>query len=170
LGDFFVAPLLLTVKRFRHNVALVSERIAAARFYASKLKENAIVYTYWFDELAITASFIKQFRPDIKWVSRAHGFDVYKEQSDDDFLFFKQNKLAWIDKLFVVSKNGFEYSKNEQPRYASKMSFSYLGTKSFGPSSIPLEDTISIVSCAFIRDIKRLDLLMDSLALIKNKK
>jgi len=162
LGDFFIAPLLLTLKQFRFNVALVKERIAAARFYASKLPQNAVVYTYWFDELAVVASFIKEFRPDIKWVSRAHGFDVYEEQSLYNFLFFKQNKLALIDELLVVSENGEKYLKNQNPRYSHKIGHSYLGTNSFGPSVVnPKKSQFALATCAILRSIKRLDLLME---------
>lgn len=162
LGDFFIAPLLLTIKKFRYNVALVKERIAAARFYATQLPQNAVVYTYWFDELAIVANFIKDQRPDIKWISRAHGFDVYEEQSRHDFLFFKQNKFASIDELLVVSKNGEQYLKNQNPRYAKKIGHSYLGTNGFGPSIANSKKShFTFATCAVIRSIKRLDLLME---------
>ncbi len=162
LGDFFIAPLLLTIKRFRYNVALVKERIAAARYYASQLPQNAVVYTYWFDELAVVASFIKEFRPDIKWISRAHGFDVYEEQSRYNFLFFKQNKLALIDELLVVSESGEKYLKNQHPRYAHKIGHSYLGTNRFGPSIVNTKKReFTFATCAILRSIKRLDLLME---------
>jgi glycosyltransferase involved in cell wall biosynthesis len=167
LGDFFVAPLALTVRKFRYNLALVKERIAAARYYAKHIEIGSVIYTYWFDELAITAGFIKQMRPDLKWVSRGHGFDIYEEQSDDNFLFFKQNKLALIDTLFTVSKNGASYMKNQHPRYSDKMNTSYLGTSKFGALNRNTElNKLVIVTCAYIRSIKRLDLIMEALPLV----
>ena len=167
LGDFFVAPLALTVRKFRYNLAMVKERIAAARYYAKQIEKGSVIYTYWFDELAITAGFIKQMRPDIKWVSRGHGFDIYEEQSDDNFLFFKQNKLALIDNLYTVSKNGAAYMKNQHPRYAHKIETSYLGSPKFGELNINTQlNKLVIVSCAYIRSIKRLDLIMEALPLV----
>ena len=130
--DLFNKPSIL-FKNFRYNIVLVSERVATARYYAQKLEKNAIIYTYWFDDLAIMARFIREFRPDITWISRAHAFDVYGDIDGETVLFFKRGKLSHINRLFVVSKKRGRIYKKAAPRCCKKNRSKLFRYKTFWP-------------------------------------
>ena len=170
LEDLFVAPQQ-TIRRFRYNVSLVKERFGVARYFTNCLPKNAVLYTYWFDELAITAGLIRKQRPDIKWISRAHGFEVYEEQTKHKFFFFRRAKLTLVNRLKTVSKNGEKHLKVRYPKYADKIGYAYLGISSFGPSK-PVNEKSQIVfaTCAILRSVKRLDMLMKMIPYLKYEK
>ena len=169
IKDLFKHPGII-FKQFRFNLALVSERIAAARFYAQQIEQNAVVYTYWFDELAIMARFIKIFRPDIRWVSRAHAFDVYGDDGGRSVLFYKRNKISLVDTLYVVSENGAEHIKKQYPEHFNKIKVSYLGTEPFGPSpEVAQPERFVFATCAYMVARKRLTMLMEMVDHLKIK-
>ncbi len=134
-----------------------------------KADEQTIIYTYWCDDLAITGSFCKQLLPNITFISRAHGFDVFEEQSDVNYIFFRNFQLKYLDKLWTVSKTGAQHLKNKNPLYKNKIDTYYLGIKSDGKIGFKDTSVIRLATCSFVRSIKRLDKLIDALKLITDK-
>lgn len=41
---------------------------------------NAVLYSYWFTEITMGLGLVKQKYPQLRLVSRAHGYDIYEEQ------------------------------------------------------------------------------------------
>lgn len=131
-------------------------------------EENTFVYSYWCDDLATTGTYCKKLRPDINFISRAHGFDVFEEQSDFNYIFFRQFQLASLDRLWPVSKAGATHLKAQNPSFSSKIEHQYLGIKSNGVICFEKTEVIRIVTCSHLRSIKRLDLLVKALKLSRD--
>jgi glycosyltransferase involved in cell wall biosynthesis len=129
------------------------------------VRENKVyVYSYWYNELAIIAGFFKHQYPNIKTISRAHGFDVFEEQNKYGYIPFKKFKIKYLDAIYSVSQKGKQHLQAQFNDNEIKMHCSYLGTISAAPQlSSSKNNRFSIATCSFIHSIKRLNLLMDVL-------
>ena len=131
-------------------------------------KNNVTIYSYWFNDLAIISGFIKKQFPQVKTISRAHGFDLFNEQNLDGYIPFRKFQLKYTDIIYSVSKRGEMYLKENFPNQSSKIHTSYLGTLDNGITPLNDEISFSILTCSIIRNIKRLELMIDILNNIKD--
>lgn len=148
------------LKSFRYNFALIRSLHLNAKKISSTciLNSNTIIYANWAGELATTACIIKGFYSDCKVVTRGHGFDVFEQQTVNNFIPFRKFQYNFLDKLFAVSKIGLEHL-NLKHKFLHINDVSYLGTLDYGIGIFDSNKTFTIVSCSFVRAIKRLELM-----------
>lgn len=127
---------------------------------------DILCYSYWFYDTAIVATKLAE-KLDGKSVSRAHGYDLYEYLYGTDYLPFKRYIMN-KSQVYTCSKQGSEYLKNRYPDYVKKIEHSYLGTLDHGVSD-KKSDKIQILTCSNIKEIKRLDLLIDTLYVLKSR-
>ncbi|MDR2910491.1 MAG: glycosyltransferase [Bacteroidales bacterium] len=134
------------------------------------LIDNTLHYTYWFDSQSTLLSILKAKGIIKGYISRAHGFDLYAERRKDGFIPFRLFQLKHVTRLYIISQNGLNYMKSHYPEYSGKYRLSYLGIDNNRPLQyIPLQKTARlIVSCSRMVDIKRIDKIIETLALIKD--
>lgn len=95
-------------------------------------------------------------------VARGHGGDLYEEFSQNNYLPLRQLIIKAVNKVFLISANGYSYLSKRYPQYAKKYQVAYLGS----PKSFPIRDSITlhsplrITTCSTITEVKRLDLLV----------
>lgn len=163
-------------KSLHHILSLIRDTNDILAFYNWANKniilfqiENLIAYTYW--NTAITSGLIyfkKKKKLNIKVISRAHGVDLYIERRG--YIPYYENRIKYIDKLFLVSNAGKEYLNNKYPKLKNKFITSYLGTtNNISQLQVKKEDIINIVSCSGINNIKRVDLIYKSILLIAKR-
>lgn len=128
-------------------------------------EHDAILYTYWFTDLTTGLALAKKDGLNIPLVSRAHGYDLYEERTSFKYFPLRSMALNFLDRLFLISQNGFDYMATKYPQYIEKYIISKLGVNLQKNISSPSENpkTINIVSCAHLRPVKRIDLLCDAL-------
>lgn len=128
-------------------------------------KNDYIFYTYWFDFAATGIAFVKKDFPNVKLVSRAHGYDIYEEQYyNPPFFPCREITLSLIDRLFPDSSAGFNYLNIRYPNFSSRYEISLLGVSDSGFITQPSNDGIfRIVSCSMIRPEKRVEFLLQSI-------
>lgn len=124
---------------------------------------DTIFYTYWFDELTMGISLAKDTHPDLRVITRAHGYDIYEE------LYgvwpCRRRSVGMIDGLFSASEAGKSYMLEKYPQYGQNYHTSLLGAADPGGVSKPSQDgVLRIVSCSMIIDLKRVDLLLEGIA------
>ncbi|MES2513950.1 MAG: glycosyltransferase [Bacteroidota bacterium] len=146
-----------------HKYKLAQIAIECAGIEKPKAGESVYLYSYWFNDLAVITSFIKQRVGQCISVSRAHGFDLFEEQSLNHYIPYRQLQFKYIDKIVSVSKRGEIYLKRHFPKNGPKISVSYLGTVNSSFIQKDMSDTFTIATCSIIRSIKRLDLLVEIL-------
>lgn len=130
--------------------------------------DEVILYSYWLYISAKVAVDLKQRYKDvtnIKCVSRAHAFDIYENKR---YLPEREYTLSGLDGIYPCSDNGTNYLQEKYPLYRGKIKTSYLGTYDKGFAQQMKSDTFSIVSCSRIAPEKRLELIIDSLELLKD--
>lgn len=127
---------------------------------------SMIFYSYWFDESALALSLINKQQPMVTCIARAHGWDVFEERHDPPFLPFRPWLLKNLDKVFLVSEKGKNYLAEKFDQNLKKLEVSYLGTKELNRGNKFKKETFYIVSCGSLIPLKRIDLVIDSLAML----
>jgi len=136
----------------------------------SKLPNQDIVcYTFWFrNETSALAQIPKR---NFKLITRAHGADVYIERSKLN-LYYREQTLANLDKVFCVSEAGKRYLQDQFPKYKDKFVTRYLGSvpHDFKSEHSDESNTIRFVSCSSVIGLKRVDLIFEFLSTLANLK
>lgn len=139
-------------------------------FKTNNLLDNTLHYTYWFTEQSTLLSILKSKKEINGFISRAHRFDLYEERNKLGYIPFRKFQLQHVTKLFLISKNGLEYMKERYPKFKAKYELSYLGIENEFPFQYKANEKTPflLVSCSRVVDIKRVDLIIKSLTLIKD--
>lgn len=170
--ELFSHPFLLTrfsgLGRLLNHLsdALLTRRWAIRWFrrtgYASS---ECIFYTYWFEAMATGLGLARKSLPDMRIVSRAHGYDIYEERYPVAYLPCRSQTLKNMDGVYPDSLAGEKYLRERYPAYRSKIEAAFLGISDPGFVNAASQDRIfRVVSCAVIRPLKRVDLLLEGLA------
>lgn len=135
--------------------------------------DRVFVYSYWLYINAKVACIIKDYfkgrKTSVVAFSRAHRFDIYEENRKFGYLPQREELLSELDCVYACSDNGADYLKTKYPRFAEKIFTSYLGTYDHGIEQHAKTDTLRIVSCSRLSRVKRVHLIVDALAILKEK-
>lgn len=141
--------------------------------YISKNKEIKLLYSYWFDFGAMASIIIKKyFNKNIKCVTRTHGGDSYEHEQKDNYQPYKKWMDKYIDRVFFASKALYDYYiRKFAGTHKNKYVLSKLGTENpyilkDTENSVSENKCINIVSCAFIEQRKRINLIILALSKI----
>lgn len=144
---FFLARARLTQQWF--ETWLKQEKLSAS---------DIVCYTFWFTEVATGLGWVKQKYPDLRIVSRTHGYDLYEELYKPWPI--RVQSISMLDGLFADSNIGMNYLRRKYPQFIDRFQTALLGVPEPGGLSKPSTDgVLRIVSCSLINPIKRIDLL-----------
>lgn len=133
-------------------------------------KENIVLYSYRFEYQPYVAILLKKnWKLKGKIICRAHGYDLYEKRHKNNYIPMRKVILEAVDAVYPCSMNGVSYLQNKYPEYAEKVVVKYLGTKDYGLGPEPeRKGKYRIVSCSGVTEVKRIDRIIDALALIKD--
>jgi colanic acid/amylovoran biosynthesis glycosyltransferase len=140
------------------------------RFLAGQVaqagKQIDLVYFYWvFPEILGAVRFRDLHQSTLKVVTRAHGGDLYEERRSGGYAGLRRGVLAGLDAVFNISDHGRAYLGRAYPAVAGKCFTARLGVAAPGfESTQPQDAVLSIVSCSFAVEEKRLHLIVDAIA------
>ncbi|MBK8781527.1 MAG: glycosyltransferase [Anaerolineales bacterium] len=127
-------------------------------------EKEVLFYAFWFDEIPAGVGMAKENCPDIRIVSRAHGYDIYEERSMPWPC--RREAIAFMDSLLADSEKGDRYFHDRYPEFKGKYGVSLMGVPDPGALSRPSEDgVLRIVSCSTTASVKRIELLIEGIAL-----
>lgn len=165
------------LKRMQDNYFLHISKIESDKIiidlgnYNFEKDDEIYLYSYWLYTTAQIAVNLKQFFKGkvkkIKTISRAHRFDIYEDRRKSKYLPMREELISELDNIFPCSDDGTKYLKDKYPQYSNKMVTSYLGTYDRGISVYNFSNKIEIVSCSNVIPVKRVDLIIKSLELLK---
>jgi colanic acid/amylovoran biosynthesis glycosyltransferase len=124
-----------------------------------------ILYFYW----GLRWSQVLPFLPlDItaKIIVRFHGSDLY-EHTNYGYIPWRQEQLSRITKAIAISETGKKYIENQYPFLKDKILVSRIGTNDYGLNNYARSGTLRIVSASNLVPVKRVRLIVETLALIK---
>ncbi|MCW5908124.1 MAG: glycosyltransferase [Chitinophagales bacterium] len=136
------------------------------------LTNNSIfVYSYWMNNNAIGAAHFSMLNPRVKSFCRAHGWDVYFERHNPPYLPFRNFIFKNANACFCISANGQKYlNEITANRLSNKIKLARLGTFNVTTSkSSSSKNGFTIVSCSNIIPLKRINLLIEAIALLKEE-
>ncbi len=137
--------------------------------------ETIYLYSYWLSRPAYAISYYRMTHmddPRIRHIiSRAHGYDLYVERNGVHYLPFRQTINSYLDSIHFISEDGRKYFQKNYPfsREGASKQVSRLGTynKEGFYKKIYSKQKICIISCSAARQVKRLDLMIDLFAQLK---
>ena len=159
------------------KTALIS--IQKSKIFRKKIKriirnqcdanDTIIAYSYWANDTAFALSRMKKQYPQIKMIARAHGWDVYFEANQANYLPFRKPILQGLDRIFFISQKGFDYYQKLFPELVHKMEVARLGVPQQTTKTANLEsEKLQIVSCSNVIPLKRIHLISEALSNISD--
>jgi glycosyltransferase involved in cell wall biosynthesis len=165
IKEFFRAPVyLLHPSRYLKAISQLLRCFYLAdefkRNAAGKFEKKDVFYTFWFNQWATVLSIFVQKGIIDDYCSRAHGTDLYEHRvPETKTIPFRWYQMKQVKNVFSVSEKGMDYLKQRYPAYREKVFTSYLGTSDEGLAAFNEKEIFTIVSCAHVRNIKRIHLI-----------
>ena len=132
-------------------------------------KDKLLLYSYRMNTGALTIIKVKKHFNNAKCIARAHAIDLYEYRHEKNYLPLRRKILKGLAALFCISNDGKQYVERYKYDHC-KVEVSRLGTADCGieegSQSTDLIHTPLIVSCSRISPEKRIDKIIDALALI----
>jgi glycosyltransferase involved in cell wall biosynthesis len=132
-----------------------------------KNRDAIIFYSFWTDDWATVLSILKRKNKISHFISRVHGYDLYKERWTDQLIPFRTLQLKNVGKIMAASKDGLQYLETNYPTYKPKFSLSHLSINDNGISPFDATGIFTMVSCSNLIPLKRVHLIAAALAEIK---
>ena len=130
------------------------------------LDHSGLYYSYWYNYCVLSLVMLK--RSVGKIVTRAHGYDLYEDQTNCEWQPFKRFMDLNIDKVVFISQHGYEYYMRH---YAvTKEATDKYQICRLGVARQELEereknrDFFLLVSCSRMDSIKRIHLIVVALS------
>ncbi len=145
------------------NIHKAEEAMKAINLVKPDGRDKSLFIAFWFYD-CIYLAFLKKWKFAGKAVCRAHGGDLFEERSSlSGKILFRDFQLKHLDYVFSVSETGTGYLKQKYPEYSDKIHTSFLGSPFHNNINPFSEQEFTIVSCAKIRDVKRIHLIAEAL-------
>lgn len=134
-------------------------------------KDTSCYYTFWFNDSLLACSFEQHKNPkeSMNLITRIHGYDLYKDRTSFFWQSFQQFKANCARQIIFLTNKAQRYFQENYSIVSTKASVCALGTAK--APSIPSKENNSmfrIVSCSNVVPLKRLKLLVQSLALLSD--
>ena len=175
---FFKEMLFLTKKKILNTSKLYSLICSSSMVEMYKVKLNKIiksekvdiVYTYWNTEASYACASLKCSGYIKTLVSRLHGYDIYEERNEKNYIPLKRQYISKFDKLFAISQQGKHYLMAQYNVSKDCIKLARLGVSL--PNSITMpsdEGDFHFVSISYCSHVKRVDKIINALALMAIK-
>ena len=128
-------------------------------------KQIDVIYTYWCTQATLAAVRVKDKYPQMKVVTRFHGYDLYNERTEELWQPYRLEIALKCDKLIFACQAGEAYFQNHW-RCNGKTMVSYLGCRQMQPVTRRENRTLCLVSCSNLIPLKRVDYIVDALAAV----
>ncbi|MDB4091085.1 glycosyltransferase [Crocinitomicaceae bacterium] len=125
---------------------------------------ETVIYSYWCDDASISLALLKKKNRKLKVISRVHGWDVYFNVSQFNYLPFRSLICQNMDAIYSISKKGQAEISETWKQNLSNVFVSHLGVTSQVLKEAP--NKFKIVSCSNLISLKRVHLIIDALALL----
>lgn len=154
--------------RAHYEASFISKRIGT--LLKKNDKNNIVYYSYRFEYQPYVGLLLKKKFGGKNVVSRAHGFDLYEELRPEKYIPLRPFLLSHLSKVFTVATESRTYLLNKYPGFGETVEVGRLGTTDKGISPTPENNNpIRIISVSTLSEVKRVDKIIESLSLIKDR-
>jgi len=162
----------LTIRKFSFLFRKVIKAVQLKEYiikvlHKEKIDKSIVFYSYWLKTGAHAIAML-DYRESIR-ISRGHGSDIYEEKTREGYLPLLKYCAVKLDAIFFISNDGKQYFKEKTGIDTQRFRVSYLGIdRAFIEAKEPARsDKYIIVSCSNIVALKRINLIIESLELIR---
>lgn len=133
--------------------------------------DDGLIYSYWYNHRVLSLTMMKRKYPKLKMLTRAHGYDLYKERRAYAWQPYKTVMDATLDKIIFISEHGLKYYL--QNFRVNKYNLQKYEMCKIGVKAQPFciehkrHKPFLLVSCSSIIPLKRIELIIDALAEIE---
>lgn len=130
---------------------------------------DVVFYSYWmhigaFAIIALQQKLINVINIE-KLITRCHRFDLYEYANKGNYLPMRSLIFSRISEIHSISDDGIKYLKATYSNLdESKIELSRLGTIDRGVKIFPRSSTLYLVSCSWMRPVKRVASIVDAIA------
>jgi glycosyltransferase involved in cell wall biosynthesis len=129
--------------------------------------KNTVFYSYWQNSAALALSILKVKHSNFKCVCRAHSGDVYFVRNKLNYLPCRNFISETLDSVFFISNDSLLYQEKLLYKKYNSYSISRLGTVVVRKNVVFAQSSVrTIVSCSNLISLKRVELIIEALALI----
>ncbi len=129
---------------------------------------DVVIYNYWTFENSLAATLLKKDYP-LKVYTRMHSLDLYFDRVSENYLPFRKLVYDLCNAVFYISEQGKDYfnrvhqieKKNQQKGIVNR-----IGVVNNYVLAVPSFQKIVLLSNAWIQPLKRIEFIIESLALI----
>ncbi len=166
LREFFNRRVYRQVRWVRNWLsysAILAAALGSSRLrpVLKSLSSDSLAYFYWGDNAANLAPFIRR-RFQGAMVVRLHGGDLYEERKGN-YLPYRQQLYEAVDLAVFISQHGQAYFKRRYPNISVPSLVSRLGVADSGIAIAGNDNTLHLVSCSGINEVKRVHLIAQAL-------
>lgn len=163
----------LTIRKFSILFRKVLKAVQLKEYiikvlHKEKTSESIAFYSYWLKTGAHALTMLN-YRDSIR-IARGHGSDIYEEKTKEGYLPLLKYCALKLDAIFFISNDGKKYFIGKTGMDNHRFHVSYLGIeRAYIEAKEPVRsDKFIIVSCSNIVALKRINLIIESLELIKS--
>lgn len=133
---------------------------------------DTLVYSYWCDESALALAFLRKKNKQLKIISRVHGWDLYFERHEENYLPFRKFILDQCSQVLPISKSGYDYIlsrllvHDKKKLYISRLGVGNLKMNKAYRFDFEVNRELKIITISHINPVKSLEVLVDSLTKI----
>ena len=132
-------------------------------FFLNSFRDDCLYYNYWTDFTTL-GCLIK----NKKTISRFHGYDLYEERHPQSYLPFRKEIFKRLNSSSFISLNGLKYAEKRYEILNPVINrLGHLSKNQFKPK-YELNNSLVLLSCSSIIQLKRIDKIIDALASINN--
>jgi glycosyltransferase involved in cell wall biosynthesis len=127
--------------------------------------DRVIVETFWWTPATTGFALARQRHPSLRVFTRAHGFDLYEDRHEPAYIPCRRAGLRWLCGVFPDSDRGTRHLHEQFPQARLLIETGLPGIFDPGVRSPPSTDgVLRVATCALLRPIKRMNLLIEGLA------
>lgn len=132
---------------------------------------DAVFYFYWWDYKCMGVTMHRKKYPNMRVVTRTHGYDLYHERELYGKQFFKKQMERNLEKIFFISEYGkLYYEEHRGKKDDNKYILSRLGVREQAVQLNRVGGNFLLVSCSNVIPLKRVELIAEGLSLISDTK
>lgn len=165
------------IKRVIRSFNMLNSAIRYSEWMSRNLVNvmDSILYTYWYYDMTLALCMLKKDDPKFSFITRTHGYDLKHERATGMRQPYKWFMDKYLDKIFFISDEGKNYYLNNYKVFDnSRYEVAYIGA----PASIGNNwrkrkrdcNQYHVITCSSICGVKRLNYLIDALAICSDYK
>ena len=147
--------------------ALQRERLFRSHMAKEYDPQRVVLYAYWTAGWATVLGLWKMRRPDVEFVTRMHGFELFAERAPDGWQKFQSFHATQAQRIHIASQAGLDDMVSRWPVHKDTFRLARLGTTDHGLGPWWNCEELRVVSCSNFVELKRVPLIAEALRKIQ---